>query len=78
MNNFVSARIAAVADAVGAPHQTEAQCKPNLLILFANEPQRELEEVVKTLVIVLDPLRFCSNLQYIERHAILEIETARV
>jgi hypothetical protein len=49
MNNFVSARIAAIVEAVGAPHQTEAQCKPNLLVLFANEPQRELEEVVKAL-----------------------------
>jgi hypothetical protein len=27
--------------------------------------------------IVLDPLRFCSNLQYIDRHGRLEIETTR-
>jgi hypothetical protein len=49
MNAFVSARIHAVAAAVGAPHQAAEQCKPNVLILFATEPQRQLEEVVKTL-----------------------------
>jgi len=49
MNSFVSARIDAIADEVGAPHQTQAQCKPNLVIIFANEPQRQLEEVVKAL-----------------------------
>ncbi len=27
--------------------------------------------------IVLDPLRFCSNLRYIDRHGKLEIETTK-
>jgi hypothetical protein len=48
-NTFVSARIHAVAAAVGAPHQAVEKCKPNVLILFTTEPQRQLEEVVKLL-----------------------------
>jgi hypothetical protein len=47
-NTFVSARIHAVAAAVGAPHQAAEQCKPNVLILFPRDPKRQLEEVVKT------------------------------
>jgi hypothetical protein len=45
-NAFVSARIVAVAAAVGAPHATE-QCKHNVEILFATEPQQVLDELVK-------------------------------
>src|ERR1700683_1271395 len=46
-NDFVLARIDAVADAVAAPHQSAAQCKHNVLILFTTDPQRQLDEVMK-------------------------------
>ncbi|MGB6309022.1 MAG: hypothetical protein WBF89_14650 [Steroidobacteraceae bacterium] len=47
MNAFVSARIRAVAAAVGAPHQDAPECKPNVEILFTLEPQQVLDEVAK-------------------------------
>jgi hypothetical protein len=46
-NEFVVARIDAVANAVGAPHQSAAQCKHNVLILFTNDPQGQLDAVMK-------------------------------
>jgi hypothetical protein len=47
-NAFVSARIAAVAAAVGAPYDAGGQCKyHNVQIFFSTEPQRQLDEVMK-------------------------------
>jgi hypothetical protein len=46
-NAFVSARIEAVATAVGAPYDVDLQCKYNVHILFTAEPQKVLDEVVK-------------------------------
>jgi hypothetical protein len=47
MNAFVTARILAVAEVVGAPHQTSPNCKANVEILFTLEPQQLLDELVK-------------------------------
>ena len=47
MNAFVTARILAVAEAVGAPHQTSPNCKANVEILFTLEPQQVLDALVK-------------------------------
>jgi hypothetical protein len=46
-NSFVTARVEAVAVAVGAPHQAADQCKYNVEVLFTTEPQKILDEVVK-------------------------------
>jgi hypothetical protein len=46
-NAFVTARILAVAAAVGAPPPEGEPCKPNVRILFTLEPQRVLDEIVK-------------------------------
>jgi hypothetical protein len=47
LNAFVSARIRAVAAAVGAPHDESPACKSNVQILFTLEPQQVLDEVAK-------------------------------
>jgi hypothetical protein len=47
MNAFVSARIRAVATAVGAPRQESTECKANVQILFTLEPQSVLDEVTQ-------------------------------
>jgi hypothetical protein len=46
-NAFVSARIVAVAVAVGAPHEDTEQCRHNVEIFFTLEPQKLLDEIVK-------------------------------
>ena len=46
-NGFVTARIEAIAAAVGAPHEWAAQCRPNVGIYFTDAPQKMLDEVVK-------------------------------
>lgn len=46
-NAFVSARIVAVAAAVGAPRAADEKCKHNVEILFTSEPQQVLDELVK-------------------------------
>ena len=47
-NQFVSARIEAVAAAVGAPQHSNAECKyHNVEIFFSAEPQKQLDEFVK-------------------------------
>jgi len=46
-NSFVSARIDAVAAAVGAPHKDPGHCKSNVRILFTSEPKQVIEEIVK-------------------------------
>jgi hypothetical protein len=47
MNAFVTARILAVAEAVGAPHQSPPNCKSNVRILFTLEPQALLGALLK-------------------------------
>jgi hypothetical protein len=44
---FVTARLRAIAAYVGAPVQSNAQCKSNVQILFTNNPQEEMDSVVK-------------------------------
>ena len=44
---YVSARIEAVAAAVGAPREESASCKHNVYIVFATEPQKVLDALVK-------------------------------
>jgi len=47
MNAFVTARIRAVAEAVGAPHDESPSCVPNVQILFTLEPQELIDEAIK-------------------------------
>jgi hypothetical protein len=47
MNAFVTARIRAVAAAVGAPVDESTDCKSNVTILFTLEPQKLLNALVK-------------------------------
>jgi hypothetical protein len=47
MNAFVSARIRAVAAAVGAPVDEAANCKYNITVLISDEPQKVLEAILK-------------------------------
>jgi hypothetical protein len=44
-DDFVSARVRAVANAVHLPRQTSDHCKPNALIVFTTEPQKFLDDV---------------------------------
>ncbi len=47
-NDFVSARILAVAASVGAPVQVAGRCsRHNVYIVFANDPEKALEEMAK-------------------------------
>ena len=47
-NDFVSARIEAIAAVVKAPQQTRKPCKPNVEIIFTTRPQAFLDEQVKS------------------------------
>jgi hypothetical protein len=48
LNDFVSARILAVAASVGAPVQTGGRCtRYNVYIVFATDPQKALDDMVK-------------------------------
>jgi len=47
MDDFVTARILAVAAAVNAPHAPSPHCKPNVFILFALEPQKAVYELLE-------------------------------
>jgi hypothetical protein len=44
---FVTARIRALAAYVGAPVQSDPQCKSNVRIFFTNDPQQKMDEVTK-------------------------------
>jgi hypothetical protein len=44
---FVSARIRALATYVGAPVQSDPQCKTNVQILFTSNPKEGMDEVIK-------------------------------
>jgi len=46
-NAFVTARLRALAAYVGAPVQTDPQCKTNVQILFTNNPQERMDDVIK-------------------------------
>jgi hypothetical protein len=46
-NAFVTARLRALATYVGAPVQADPQCKNNVQILFTNNPQERMDDVVK-------------------------------
>ncbi len=46
-NDFISARLKAIAAQVGAPHQWTATRRPNVGIYFTTDPQALLDEVAK-------------------------------
>jgi hypothetical protein len=46
-NAFVTARLRALAAYVGAPVQSDPQCKSNVQILFTNNPQEKMDSVMK-------------------------------
>ena len=46
-NAFVTARIRALAAYVGAPVQSDPQCKTNVQIIFSNDPQKRMDEVTQ-------------------------------
>jgi hypothetical protein len=46
-NAFVTARLLAIAANVGAPVQSDPQCKANVEILFTNNPQEKMDAVIK-------------------------------
>lgn len=46
-NAFVTARIRALAEYVGAPVDSDSQCKANVQILFTSNPQAKMDSVVK-------------------------------
>jgi hypothetical protein len=46
-NAFVTARLRALAAYVGAPVESDPQCKSNVQILFTNKPQAKMDSVVK-------------------------------
>jgi hypothetical protein len=46
-NDFVSARLRAVASFVGAPVQADPQCTPNVQIIFSTDPRKAMEAVLK-------------------------------
>jgi hypothetical protein len=45
-NAFVTARLRAVGDYVGAPVQSDLQCEDNVRIVFTNDPQKIMNDVV--------------------------------
>jgi len=47
MDNFVTARIRAVAAAVGAPHDESSDCKANVVIFFTFVPQKLVYDVLR-------------------------------
>jgi hypothetical protein len=46
-NDFVTARLRALAAFVGAPVQSDPQCKTNVQILFTNNPKERMDDVIK-------------------------------
>jgi hypothetical protein len=72
-NDFVSARIRAVAAQVGAPVQTDARCEPNVAVIFTSNPRLPMETIVKRAVRwpgVGFPRPIEEELQISGRHAI--------
>ena len=46
-NAFVTARIRALATYVGAPVQSDLQCKSNVQVIFTNNPEERMDAVIK-------------------------------
>jgi len=46
-NAYVTARLRALAAYVGAPVQSDPQCKANVQILFTDKPQEKMDDVIK-------------------------------
>jgi hypothetical protein len=46
-NAFVTARLRALAAYVGAPVQSDPQCKVNVQMLFTNNPKEKMDDVIK-------------------------------
>jgi hypothetical protein len=46
-NAFITARVRALAAYVGAPVQSEPQCKSNVQLLFTNNPEAKMDAVLK-------------------------------
>jgi hypothetical protein len=46
-NAFVTARLRALAEYVGAPVESDPQCKANVQILFTSNPQEKMDSVIK-------------------------------
>jgi hypothetical protein len=44
---FVSARVRAIAENVGAPVQSDPRCKSNVQILFTDKPEEKMDAIVK-------------------------------
>jgi hypothetical protein len=47
MDAFITARVRAIAEAVGAPDDESQNCRPNVVILFTLEPQKVLNVLLK-------------------------------
>jgi hypothetical protein len=43
---YVSARVEAIAAAVKAPHEKRNPCRPNVHVIFTDEPQRAIDTAV--------------------------------
>jgi hypothetical protein len=46
-NDFVTARLRALAAYVGAPVQPDPQCKANVQVIFTNKPQEKMDDIIK-------------------------------
>jgi len=47
-NDFVSARVEAIAASVKVSHQTRKPCKPNVHVIFTTKPQQFMDDAVKS------------------------------
>lgn len=64
-NAFVTARLRALAAYVGAPVQSDPQCKDNVQILFTTNPQETMKSVVKWASVYF-PYRYAAMRRLIE------------
>jgi hypothetical protein len=46
-NAYVTARLRALAAYVGAPVQSDPQCKANVQVLFTNKPEEKMDDIIK-------------------------------
>jgi hypothetical protein len=73
-NAFVTARLRALAVNVGAPVQSDLQCKDNVRILFTADPQQVMTDVVKWASVYFRPegryARMKPLIQFTDDHAI--------
>jgi hypothetical protein len=72
-NAFVTARLRALAAYVGAPVQSDPQCKSNVQILFTNNPQQQMDDVIKWAAVAFG-IRYSGGMRdliaYRSEHAI--------